>query len=117
MVTSSEFRQLALSFSQAEELPHFEKASFRIKKKIFASLSEKENRACLKLSEMQQSLFCTFDLNVIYPVPNKWGKQGWTFVNLDKVEKETLYDALHMAYIEVSSHKGANHKSLDDTLE
>ena len=103
MVTLAEFRQLALSFDQVEELSHFEKASFRIKKKIFATLSAKENRACLKLSEMQQSLFCTFDASVIYPVPNQWGKQGWTLVNLDKVEKETLQDALHIAYTEVSS--------------
>lgn len=105
MVTFVEFRQLALSFTQAEELPHFENTSFRIKKKIFATLSEKDNRACLKLSELQQSLFCTFDHTVIYPVPNKWGRHGWTFVNLEKVEKKTLQDALNVAYAKVASIK------------
>lgn len=103
MVTQVEFKQLALTFAQAEELPHFENTSFRIKKKIFATLSAKDNRACLKLSEMQQSLFCSFDSTVIYPVPNKWGKQGWTLINLEKVEKDTLQDALNVAYTEVST--------------
>jgi hypothetical protein len=42
--------------------------------------------------------FSAFDKTVIYPVPNKWGKQGWTFVELDKVEEETLIDALTTAY-------------------
>jgi len=46
MVSIETFRQLALSFPDAEELPHLEKASFRIRKKIFATLDVKNNRAC-----------------------------------------------------------------------
>lgn len=94
-----------MTFEGAEELPHFENSSFRIKKKIFATLSEKDRRACLKFNEIDQSVFCSFDKSVIYPVPNKWGKQGWTFVDLKKVKKETLMDALGVAYNTVSSKK------------
>ena len=98
MVTNESFRELALSLPDAVELPHFENTSFRIKKKIFATLSEKLKRACLKFSEIDQSVFSSFDQSVIYPVPNKWGKQGWTFVELEKVNEETLVDALTTAY-------------------
>ncbi len=98
MTSNNEFRKLALSFPGAVELPHFEKTSFRIGKKIFATLSEKENKACLKLSVTDQDVFSLFDRSIIYPVPNKWGKQGWTFVELKRVRKKMLIDALTTAY-------------------
>lgn len=87
MVSIKAFRKLALSFPETTELPHFENTSFRVMKKIFATLSENRERACLKFSEIDQSAFCSFDETVIYPVPNKWGKQGWTLVELNKVKK------------------------------
>jgi hypothetical protein len=38
--------------------------------------------------------FCSFDKTIIYPVPGGWVKKGATFVNLKKVKKEMLMDAL-----------------------
>jgi len=105
MVTIETFRKLALSFEGAEELPHFEKASFRVKKKIFATLDEKLNVACVMLSEVDQSVFCAFDKTIIYPVPNKWGKKGATFIELKKVKKEMLLDALTCSYCKVAPAK------------
>jgi hypothetical protein len=105
MVSFKTFREMALSFPESSELPHFENTSFRIGKKIFATLNERENRACLKLSEIDQSVFCSFDKTVIYPVPNKWGKQGWTLVDLKKVKKEMFKDALTTAFCTVAPKK------------
>ena len=102
MVTADTVRKLALSFEEAEEQPHFEKPSFRIKKKIFATLDIKNNRVCIKLSEIDQSVFSAFDKSVIYPVPNKWGKQGWTFIELKKVRADMFKDALTQSYCEVA---------------
>lgn len=98
MVTPDAFRQLALSFPDAEELPHFHLASFRVKKKIFATLWEKENRAMLKLPLVEQSVFCSYDKEVFFPVPGAWGKKGATFVDLKKVKKGMLKDAVGVAY-------------------
>src|SRR5687768_1414785 len=98
MVTIKRFRELAASLPGTVELPHFEKTSFRAHKKIYATLAEKEKRACLKLSAVDQSVFCAFDKSIIYPVENKWGKQGWTFFELNKIKKEMLSDALTVAY-------------------
>ena len=89
---------MARSFSQTKELPHFEKSSFRVKKKIFATLDEKQQKATLKFSPIDQSVFCLADKTAIYPVPNKWGKQGWTVIDLTKVNKTLLEDALSTAY-------------------
>lgn len=89
---------MALSFPETTEEPHFEKTSFRVKKKIFATFDQKYNRVCLKLSAIDQNVFSSFDKTIIYPVPNKLAKQGWTFVELDKVNEEMFEDALTTAY-------------------
>ncbi len=98
MISFKKFREMALSFPGAEEHPHFENTAFKIKKKIFVTLNEKETRACVKLTPIDQSTFCLYDAEVMYPVPNKWGKSGWTLINLKKVPQEMLQDALQTAY-------------------
>ena len=98
-------RQLALSFDEAAEMPHFDLASFRVKKKIFATLDEKNKRVCIKLSPVDQSVFCSYDKSVIYPVPNKWGLNGATYIELQKVSKEMFKDALTVAYCTVAPKK------------
>lgn len=108
MVTINTFRKLALSFPEATEEPHFEKTSFRVKKKIFATYDDKNKRSCIKLSEIDQDVFSLTDRTMIYPVPNKWGKQGWTFIELKKVHKDVFADALTTAYCEVAPEKLAN---------
>lgn len=92
-------------FPEASVQPHFEKISFRVAKKIFATLDTANNRACLKLSEIDQDVFSSIDKTIICPVPNKWGTQGWTFFDLKKVPKSILADALRHAYCEVAPKK------------
>ena len=102
MVKIQTFRALALSFPEVNEEPHFEKTSFRVRKKIFATYDEKQNRACLKLSESEQDIFSIASKGIIYPVPNKWGKQGWTFVDFEKVDPVLFEEALRSAYCQVA---------------
>ena len=102
MVNYETFKQIALSFPETNEQAHFEKPSFRFRKKIFATYDLKKNLACLKLNEIDQSVFSAFDPTVIFPVPNKWGKQGWTFINLDGVREDIFTDALTTAYQNVA---------------
>lgn len=102
MISLEAFRKLSLSFPETTEEPHFEKTSFRIKKKIFATLDIKNSIACIKLSATDQDIFCLIDKEIIYPVPNKWGQQGWTLINLDKIKKPLLIDVLTTAYHEVA---------------
>jgi predicted DNA-binding protein (MmcQ/YjbR family) len=97
-VTAKTFTELALSFPAASEQPHFEKLSYRVNKKIFATLDLARNNACLKLGEIDQSVFCLVDPAAIYPVPNKWGKQGWTIIELGQVKKTLVKDMLTKSY-------------------
>ncbi len=105
MVDTETFRKTALSFPEASELPHFEKTSFRVNKKIFATLDSRINQACVKLSESDQNVFSAYDRSVIYPVPNKWGIQGWTFIDLKKVRKDIFVNALKAAYSNAAKKK------------
>ena len=103
---------MALSLPDSFELPHFEKTSFRINlpdrqagKKIFATLAEEKSITMLILSLIDQSVFCSFDKTIIYPVPGGWGKQGCTFINLKKVRKEMFMDALTTAWKTIAGTK------------
>jgi hypothetical protein len=102
LVTIEKYREIALSLPETEEVAHFENIAFRVNKKIFATLNLKMNRGCAKLSEKDQDLFTLFDKTVIYQVPNKWGKHGWTNVELGLVKEEMLIDFLTTAYYEVA---------------
>jgi predicted DNA-binding protein (MmcQ/YjbR family) len=107
MVRFKDAQMLALAFEWVTESPHHDVAvrAFKVKGKVFATLNEKEERMTVRLSILDQDVFCTFDNTVIYPVPNKWGTQGWTHVNLKKVRKEMLQDILSVAYCTVAPKK------------
>lgn len=105
MVSIDNFKKIALSFDEAQELPHFEKTSFRINKKIFATLDIEKKRAVLKFTEIDQSVFGAFDKTIIYPVPGAWGKKGFTYVELQKVRTDMLKDAITVSYCNVAPKK------------
>ena len=105
MVSIATARQSALSLPEVEEKSHFQTPDFRINKKIFASLHEGKNLMMVKLSLVDQSVFCAYDTDIIYPVPGGWGLKGATFINLKKVKKAMLLDALTTAWKTVAPRK------------
>jgi hypothetical protein len=102
MVSIKNFRQLALAFDEVTEQPHFEKISFSINKKIFATLDAGAKKVVVKLSAIDQSVFCSFNQLIIYPVSGTWGRQGWTAVELSKIKPGMLKDIIKTAYWNVA---------------
>lgn len=98
MISLTSAKQLALSLPETEEKSHFERPDFRIKNKVFATLHLDKSVMVVKLSLVDQSVFCAFDAAIIYPVPGGWGRQGWTMINLKKIKKAMLTDALTTAW-------------------
>ena len=98
-------RAFSLSLPETTEEPHFEKASFRVRKKIFATYDFDSQLACFKLSEKDQDLFSLFDSSLIFPVPNKWGKQGWTLAKIGGLGEEVIRDLILAAYSQVAPEK------------
>lgn len=105
MVSLSDFKKLSLSFEEAEELPHFEKTSFRVNKKIFATLDLEKKRVVLKFTEIEQSVFGAFYKNIIYPVNGAWGKKGFTCIDVQKIRKDLLKDAVTVSYCNLAPKK------------
>ncbi len=105
MVTIEQLRELSLALAESTEEPHFEKTSFRVKGKIFGTYNASEHQLVVKLSAVQQSVFGAFDKTVCYPVPNKWGLQGWTIVKLASVETDFVQDILQTSYCNVAPKK------------
>jgi hypothetical protein len=102
MIEIDQFTKLALLFPNTIAEPHFNKTAFKVaKKRIFATLDVESRTANLKLSIIDQSVFCLIDKEAIYAVKNKWGLQGWTTFELNIINGEIMQEALDAAYKDV----------------
>lgn len=100
MITTDTVRQLALALPEVEEHDHWGKPSFRIRKKIFATPWEKERRTVLKLPLSEQTAVAAAQPEVFSYGP--WQHQGWTFVELAKVDAEMFRRLLSTAWCNVA---------------
>ena len=91
MITPEDARTLALSFEGTDEKPHFERTAFTVKKKIFATLSLKDKTLNLRFTPQVQFIYCPPESDVIYPIDNAWGRQGWTTINLNNATQKRVY--------------------------
>ncbi len=103
MVTNQQVRELALALPGASEQGHFGKPSFRVGKKIFATLHEDDRRAVLKFPVPDQQALVAMEPEVYET--GGWAHQGWTLVNLKRVRKARFVDQLELAWSQVASKK------------
>ena len=102
MLSWQSARTLALALPEAEEQPHFDKPSFRVRGKIFATLSALDARVTLKLSPADQMALITFDGDAIQAVEGYWGRVGWTEVKLGRTSAEKLKGLLLQSWRQVA---------------
>lgn len=81
MATARDLRRIALSLEGTTEAPHFDRAAFKVAR-IYVTLAADGRTANLKLSPEEQEFKCLLAPNAFAPVPNAWGKQGWTTLSL-----------------------------------
>jgi len=98
MVEAAEFRLFALTFKDVLETPRIERTSFRLKQKIFATLDKDGLRATLRLSLKDQSEVLFRFAEAFRVAAGSWGPKGWTIMDLEQVEVQTMQDTLFMAY-------------------
>ncbi len=98
MAGINDYRQIVLALPGVTEVAHFEKRAFRTKRKIFATLLETDALGVALLSPEEQYIYCKMDEKNIYPVPNKWGLAGATYLNLKSIKKTVLKEILLTAY-------------------
>lgn len=102
MVTFATLRKMSLALPESTEEPHFEKTSFRVRKKIFVTYDSMNRKSCLKLTEADQYSFGLAAKGIVSPVPNKLGKQGWTFVEMRKISVRLFREILISSYCTVA---------------
>jgi hypothetical protein len=98
MVDLETVRNLALALPETDEHDHWGRPSYRVKKRIFLTLWPAEKRAVVKLSPVDQSVFCKYNSTIFYPVKGAWGKRGWTCIELKRVRKSMFEDALNLSW-------------------
>lgn len=89
----------------AMEAPHFELASFRAGGKIFATLSEKDARAMVKLTPEQQEMLTAAEPKIFQRIPNAWGDKGATWMYLKHADAKTAQSALTLSIGNLSQPK------------
>lgn len=96
-------RELVLSLAGATEHHHFGKGAYRVPgpkgkpSKIFMTLWAEEQRAVLMLTVEQQAELTAHHPHVFFPVPNKWGEKGATFVELREASERVFKEGLRLA--------------------
>jgi len=98
-VTPAEFRRLALALPEAIEAEHMHHPDFRVRGKIFATLSGKnEERGMVKLTLAQQKDFLRDGPGMFEPGPGAWGRGGATGVCLAAARTAIVRRALVLAW-------------------
>jgi hypothetical protein len=107
VITVAAFRKLAMAHPGAVEAPHFELTSFRAGGKIFATLSETDARAMVKLTAEQQEMLTAAEPEMFVRIPNAWGDKGATWLYLKHADLAAAESALRTAWTNVTAPKPA----------
>jgi predicted DNA-binding protein (MmcQ/YjbR family) len=104
-MTQDDIRAVALSLPLAEEHPHFDRASFRVRGKIFATLPPGGEEVVLKLlPEIKESLRQS-DPDAVRALPGGWDKGGWTLIAIGSMDDDKLADLIRLAWRQVAPKK------------
>jgi predicted DNA-binding protein (MmcQ/YjbR family) len=95
--------EICLSMLGSEEYEHFGKVGFKVKGTTFATLNLEQKWCTLKFTSEQQEEYS--EHQAIFPVPNKWGKQGWTHCELEKMRKDEFAEFVKIAWQNVLAKK------------
>ena len=97
MATAKDLRRLALALEGTTEAPHFDRAAFKVAR-IYVTLAADGKTANFKFTPDEQDFKCMMLPEAFAPVPNAWGRQGWTTATLAKLTVADLASALEMAW-------------------
>jgi len=107
-MTQSDIRAIALTLPEAQEHPHFDRASFRVRGKIFATLPPVQDdgvhKVVLKLPELVKESLQQTDASAIVSLGN-WDKGGWTQLDIGRMDGEKLADLVRLAWRQVAPKK------------
>jgi len=101
------FRQLALARPEASESAHLGTIDFRVGGKIFATLGGAAGRPVVKLTPEEQDLLTAAAPTIFRPADGRWGRFGWTYLELSALDEATAQDALSRSWRNVTAGRKA----------
>jgi len=105
MATAADLRRAALALEGTVEAPHFDRAAFKAAR-IYVTLAPDGKTANFKFTPEEQEFKCMLAPQAFAPIPNGWGRQGWTTATLSGLSKAELRDALKIAWAHGTAKKG-----------
>ncbi|MEQ1612069.1 MAG: MmcQ/YjbR family DNA-binding protein [Hyphomicrobiaceae bacterium] len=97
MATGDDLKRLVMALEGTTSAPHFERTAFKFAR-IYATLGPDGLTANFKITPDEQELKCLTAPDAFEPVPNAWGRQGWTIVELMALSCKVLGAALRLAW-------------------
>jgi hypothetical protein len=112
MATPAALRAIALALEQAHEEPHFERTSFRVGKKIFATMTANGSEAMVKVAPPEKLEALLASKPKVF-----FGYGGWTTkggalgVRLDAIEPELLKELVVASHAQIATKTRAKTKT------
>jgi hypothetical protein len=100
VTTLSDFRRIALSMPETEELNGMGYPNFRTGRKSFATIEH--SMAVVRLTRDQQATFVATAPEVFAPDSSGWGRLGSTVIRLDGADEATVQNAVATAWRNVA---------------
>ncbi|KKB08492.1 hypothetical protein VE25_18415 [Devosia geojensis] len=97
MANANDLKRIAQDLEGTVQAPHFERTAFRVAR-IYATLAADGLTVNLAFTPDEQEFKVMMAPAAFAPVPNAWGKQGWTTLTLSAVDEDELRAALEMAW-------------------
>jgi hypothetical protein len=97
-MTAEDVRALARLLPEVIEGAHRGNPDFRVAGRVLGTLWIEEERLVLRLSAEGQAEFCDAESDLFSPLDGAWGRRGWTNLDLDACEEDTLRAALLAAW-------------------
>jgi hypothetical protein len=97
-MTAKDFRRIALGMKDSIESAHMGHPDFRVHGRIFATLHADLKYGMVNLTPEQQARLVTDAPKAFKPENGAWGLQGCTAVRLDRVDEDTLGEAMTLAW-------------------
>lgn len=104
----ADIRAIALNLPEAEEQPHFDRASFRVRGRIFATLppvkDDGRHLVVLRLPELVKESLQQTDADALVSLGN-WDRGGWTQLDIGRMDGDRMADLVRLAWRGVAPKK------------
>jgi hypothetical protein len=97
-MTADTFRKIALSLPDAVEAAHMGHPDFRVRGRIFATLTADGAWGVVMLAPEEQEMLLSAEPKIFEPAAGAWGRSGSTKVKLAAADRTTLKSALTAAH-------------------